>query len=352
MRKVLLKMLICIEVAIIMFTQTVSVYQEKAPAASFKEKLAEALASESVSTTVISSSAPSAQTEVPAVTPSVAAEQTEETSKPSTNTTVSVTAQTTVPAVTRPAKIVPPPTTAAVTSVPPTTKTIENTYKPDSSIRYPMKTFETKSKEVAITFDDGYNEEAIKKVLEVSKEHGIKLTFFVVGALLKEYPELWKQSLEDGHEICNHTYGHSMLTALDDEAVLREITKWETVAENVLGEGYVAKMKSEYPFIRLPFGSGSSDKRILETAAEAGYIPVGWAVETCYAVLRHYNLKSADTDEVSEHVFSHIVSTVKSGRIILLHFNPYDTGKLDEIFSQIIDKGYDIKLLSEVLMNQ
>ena len=352
MSKVLLRLLFCIEGVIILLTQTVSVYQEKAPAAFFKEKVAEALVSESVSATVISSSAPLAQTEVPAVTSSVAAEQTEKTSKPSTNTTVLVTAQTTMPAVTRPAKIVPPPTTAAVTSVPPTTKTIENSYKPDSSIRYPMNTFGAISKEVAITFDDGYNKEAIMKVLEVSKSHGIKLTFFVVEALLKEYPDLWKQSLEDGHEICNHTYGHSMLTALEDEAVLREIAKWETTAETVLGEGYVSKMKSEYPFLRLPFGSGSNDKRILKIAAEAGYTPVGWAVETCYAVLRHYNLKSADTDEVSEHVLSHIVSTAKSGRIILLHFNPYDIGKLDEIFSQIIDKGYDIKPLSEVLRNQ
>ncbi|MDD4496300.1 MAG: polysaccharide deacetylase family protein, partial [Eubacteriales bacterium] len=200
-----------------------------------------------------------------------------------------------------------------------------------------------------ITFDDGYNEKAIKKVLEVSKTYDVKLTFFIVGALLEEYPELWKEAVEDGHEICNHTYGHCDLNKLSSGEVKNQILKWEIAAEKVLGSEYVNKMKNDYPYIRLPFGSGSSSKRIMQIISEAGYIPVGWAVETCYAVLRHYNLKRADIEDVSAEVSRHITSTTKPGRIVLLHFNSYDTYKLDEIFRQIIDLGYEIKPLSMVL---
>ena len=58
----------------------------------------------------------------------------------------------------------------------------------------------------------------------------------MIGSQLRAYPDLWRQAIEDGHQICNHTYSHRWLSALSSEEIKREIFRWEEVAREVLGE--------------------------------------------------------------------------------------------------------------------
>jgi peptidoglycan-N-acetylmuramic acid deacetylase len=52
-------------------------------------------------------------------------------------------------------------------------------------------------------------------------------------------------------------------------------------------------------------------------------------------------------EPIHEEVREYITKKSRGGSIILLHFNAYDTGKLDEIISGIREKGLTLKLLSE-----
>ncbi len=65
-----------------------------------------------------------------------------------------------------------------------------------------------KEKVLYLTFDDGPVPEATPWVLETLKKYDAKATFFCVGDNVRKYPHLYKQILESGHSVGNHTFNH------------------------------------------------------------------------------------------------------------------------------------------------
>jgi peptidoglycan-N-acetylglucosamine deacetylase len=63
-------------------------------------------------------------------------------------------------------------------------------------------------KVIALTFDDGPWPQSTVQVLDILKQNNIKGTFFVVGQNVKNYPDLVKRVVTDGHAIGNHTWHH------------------------------------------------------------------------------------------------------------------------------------------------
>lgn len=205
--------------------------------------------------------------------------------------------------------------------------------------------------ELAITFDDGLNKVAVEKVLKILKENDVKCTFFVLGKAIRQQPDLWKQAAEDGHEICNHTQTHALLANLSDAQVKKEIRDWEGSVKDVLGDEYFKKMKKEFPFLRLPGGSGEKSKRIMKIISDEKYVPVGWSVETVHSVLQQYNLKKTSAEAVARSIENHVVGSAQRGAIVLLHFNAYDIVRLEEIIKTIKSRGKTLKLVSEIIKN-
>ena len=61
---------------------------------------------------------------------------------------------------------------------------------------------------IALTFDDGPWPGYTAQILDILKKNDIKATFFVVGQVLKNYPDLGKRIVTEGHIIGNHTWNH------------------------------------------------------------------------------------------------------------------------------------------------
>lgn len=61
---------------------------------------------------------------------------------------------------------------------------------------------------VYLTFDDGPIPQSTPFILDTLREHGIKATFFMVGDNVRKHPELYKQIVDEGHQVGNHTYNH------------------------------------------------------------------------------------------------------------------------------------------------
>ncbi len=61
---------------------------------------------------------------------------------------------------------------------------------------------------VYLTFDDGPIPESTPFILKTLRDFGIKATFFMVGDNVRKYPELYKQIVDDGHQVGNHTHNH------------------------------------------------------------------------------------------------------------------------------------------------
>ena len=75
---------------------------------------------------------------------------------------------------------------------------------------YPRATWRMDKQDhsVDLTFDDGPIPESTPFILETLKKYNIKATFFMVGDNVRKYPELYRQIVEAGHRVGNHTFNH------------------------------------------------------------------------------------------------------------------------------------------------
>ncbi len=224
---------------------------------------------------------------------------------------------------------------------------LDNITEANSKIRKTIN-MGVKTTHAAITFDDGYNKKYVEKVLDILKEHDVKSTFFIIGKVLDDYPEVWKRAIKEGHQICNHTQSHQILTNMTNEVIQAEIIGWEASVRKVLGEEYLIRMKKEFPYLRLPGGGGAKSDRILKIAQNNGYKVIGWNLETFSSVINP--LKNKKTiSEISDRIERHVVNNCSGGSIILLHFNQYDMGNIEQIVSGLRHRGFELQTISEIV---
>jgi peptidoglycan/xylan/chitin deacetylase (PgdA/CDA1 family) len=73
----------------------------------------------------------------------------------------------------------------------------------------------TGANEVALTFDDGPNIGATKKIMAILDARGVKGTFFEVGTAIDEEPQITRALYADGQLLGNHSYHHDQWRWLD-----------------------------------------------------------------------------------------------------------------------------------------
>ncbi|MEO6001092.1 MAG: polysaccharide deacetylase family protein [Chitinophagaceae bacterium] len=81
-----------------------------------------------------------------------------------------------------------------------------------------------KEKKIYLSFDDGPHPTITPIVLEQLKEHNAKASFFCIGKNVAENPDLYKQIIEEGHSVGNHTHNHLNGWEVNDKAYLKNIT--------------------------------------------------------------------------------------------------------------------------------
>ena len=61
---------------------------------------------------------------------------------------------------------------------------------------------------VAFTLDGGAIAAYTPEILEILREHQVRITIFITGQFAERHPELVLEMISDGHEIGNHSYAH------------------------------------------------------------------------------------------------------------------------------------------------
>lgn len=74
---------------------------------------------------------------------------------------------------------------------------------------------------VALSFDDGPDPDLTPRVLDVLKRHQTRATFFVIGRHAEAHPDLIRRMAAEGHQIANHSYGHSRFLNLRFRKAMR-----------------------------------------------------------------------------------------------------------------------------------
>lgn len=65
-----------------------------------------------------------------------------------------------------------------------------------------------KSGKIFLTFDDGPDPINTIKILDLLKNHNIKVTFFVIGESAKNYNKIIERMITEGHKVCIHGNNH------------------------------------------------------------------------------------------------------------------------------------------------
>lgn len=181
---------------------------------------------------------------------------------------------------------------------------------------------------VAITFDDGPNNDYTRMLLSGLKERGVKATFFLLGKEVVKYPEIVAEIHADGHLIGTHSYEHVNLKNLCDEAAIEQVDKTNEAIHAITGE---------YPeYIRPPFGSWKCNLDY-----ETKMIEVLWDIDPL-------DWKTNNSDVIAKRV----TDKVTENDIILLH-DASESSVLAafKIIDQLEKEGYTFVTVDEILFD-
>jgi peptidoglycan/xylan/chitin deacetylase (PgdA/CDA1 family) len=91
-----------------------------------------------------------------------------------------------------------------------------------------------KEKKLYLTFDDGPHPEVTPFVLEQLRTFNAKACFFCIGKNVAKYPNIYKQILNEGHAVGNHTYDHLNGWSVNDRIYLKNVVQAEKQIDSLL----------------------------------------------------------------------------------------------------------------------
>lgn len=125
------------------------------------------------------------------------------------------------------------------------------------------------SKRVALTFDDG-PDDLTERYLDVLDELGVPATFFVVGQNAEHHPELMREYVRRGHQVCGHGYDHTRFSKLSVKSLLDQVRRTHDV---------IGGSPTGHPWVRPPHGS--LDLTSIVALRTAGFVVALWSVDSC-----------------------------------------------------------------------
>jgi len=187
-------------------------------------------------------------------------------------------------------------------------------------------------KVVYLTFDAGYENGNVEKILDVLKREQVSGAFFILGNLIQRNPDLVLRMVNEGHLVCNHTYHHKDITKLTEQDLFEEISSLEQAYQNLTG-----KQMSKY--FRPP--EGVFDAKSLKYLSEQGYKTIFWS----FAYADWDNHKQMNPDQAKKKILDHL----HNGEILLLHpTSQTNVQILESVIKEIKQQGYRFGSLNEL----
>ena len=192
---------------------------------------------------------------------------------------------------------------------------------------------EASEKVIYLTFDAGYENGNVEKILDIMKETDVKGAFFILEHLARKNSRLVKRMAEEGHFVCNHTASHKDMTHVTDrDEFAAELKKMEDICLECAG----VRIKKYY---RPP--EGRFTEQNLVDAAALGYKTVFWS----FAYADWDNNKQMDPGAA----FEKVVAGTHNGEVILLHPTSETNVKiLKDLIVEWKKQGYRFGTLDEL----
>ena len=190
----------------------------------------------------------------------------------------------------------------------------------------------TNQNDVYLTFDVGYDNGNLSKILDILESRQVRATFFLTGDFVNRYEELVVRLSLSNHLICNHSYAHKSITKLTKEELKQDISKLESKYNEITG-------KRLSPYFRPPAGDFNKDS--LKNVNDLGYVNVFWSM----AWVDWYT----DNQKGAKYSFDSYVKNLHPGAIVLLHsVSESNKDALNDIIDYTINNGYSFKTIDEI----
>jgi peptidoglycan/xylan/chitin deacetylase (PgdA/CDA1 family) len=186
-----------------------------------------------------------------------------------------------------------------------------------------------KEKVIAITFDDGPNENT-PLVLDLLSKYKAKATFFCIGKNIEKYPDILRAIYQQGSDIGNHSYSHShFFDFFRKNRILEELNQTDTL---------ITKLINKKPlYFRPPYGV--TNPSIRKALQESKHTVIGW------------NIRSMDGITSNEElILNRIKNRISPGSIILLHDTSIQSVRvLEQLLLFLQQNKYQVISVSQLL---
>ena len=186
---------------------------------------------------------------------------------------------------------------------------------------------------IAMTFDDGPHPQNTPRLLDMLRARNIKATFYVIGQSVNLYPQIVRRTVEEGHEIGNHSHTHRLLSKLSDSEILADLGRCETAIVNAAG----IKPRTMRP----PYG-GLLQKQREMVHSQFGYPIILWSADPL-------DWKRPGPSVVT----SRILAQASAGGIVLAHdLHGQTVDAMPATLDALLRRGYQFVTVSQLLAMQ
>ncbi|PFI04120.1 peptidoglycan-N-acetylglucosamine deacetylase [Bacillus cereus] len=197
--------------------------------------------------------------------------------------------------------------------------------------------FNGKERKVAyLTFDDGPGKYTAE-LLNTLKQHDAKATFFLIGANVKEFPDLVKRENAEGHYVGMHSMTHNFAKLYKNGEYVNEMKEDQGLIANIIGKS--SKLT------RPPYGSMPGlNEGLRNKVVEGGFKVWDWTIDS---LDWRYNKMPVDAAaaQIAQNV---LTNATKPQEVILMHdIHPQSVAAVPAILKGLKEKGYEFEAYHE-----
>lgn len=191
----------------------------------------------------------------------------------------------------------------------------------------------TGDKTIYLTFDAGYCNENLEKILDILKEHEVTAAFFILPGIIKNNPDTVKRMKNENHLVCNHSTTHKNMAKIQNiDEFKTELNGVEELCKEQLGFELDK-------YFRPPQGAFSL--KTLEFCNELGYTPVFWS----FAYDDWDNNRQMNYEKAKNKA----ISNIYDGAVFLLHPTSKTNAEiLSDVITEAKSRGYSFGSLDQL----